>query len=737
MPSTGVRGESAGCGSVDVAGVVFVDLAGLVPGVVGVVVEVVVPEGADVPVTRLGVPEFCVVELDGLVVSGLVVAGLVVAGLVVSTLVVCGLVELVDFDRFLDHIHCLPSIVFSGFREGFGRAVDAGPPLVGLVLATELLERGRVSTVERRRPGVGGRGVELWNLQLAQRGCGIPEVQTCSGHRDREFHLHRSLECGAVDGPSELEGTFRAPEPALAVDHHGELVVAAGDPSVRAEFPERRGEVTETVGSDRGGLADHGDAAGSACSAQRVLVRFLRIGVDEERCGDEVSRHPVRVVLAEGLELSTSGGVEVAGIDLVGDLRVVVTRADRTGAVRVAVFPVVPSSLTEAGAGRAVTVTEPLPVGSTVAGGALVVAAERTVVAAERTITIATRTVVVAAERTVTAPPANGPVTITAGPVIVPTERTVTITAGPVVVPTERTVAAPPTHGPVTIATGAVIVPTERTVTIATGAVIVPTERTVTIATRTVVVAAERTVTIATGAVIVPTERTVTIATRTVIVPTERTVTIATRTVVVAAERTVTIATRTVVVAAERTVTAPPANGPVTVTAGPVIVPTERTVTIPARPVIVPTERTVTITTRPVIVPTERTVTITTRPVSCRTVRSPRRTVVPGSAFAEVATRGPTIRAVAARTIATRAPTAGTPTFTTLEVTRARRPTTAVAFAARSIRTVSVSTVSPLFVVVRHRSSSLRAETRAPAIVRCVVVSCWGGPSCPCRSSPS
>ena len=34
------------------------------------VVEVVVPEGADVPVARLGVPEFCVVELDGLVVDG-------------------------------------------------------------------------------------------------------------------------------------------------------------------------------------------------------------------------------------------------------------------------------------------------------------------------------------------------------------------------------------------------------------------------------------------------------------------------------------------------------------------------------------------------------------------------------------------------------------------------------------------------------------------------------------------
>jgi len=54
-----------------------------------------------------------------------------------------------------------------------------------------------------------------------------------------------------------------------------------------------------------------------------------------------VSCHPVGVVLAEGLELGTSDLVEVTRVDLLGDLRVVVPRADRLGAVRVAVFPVI------------------------------------------------------------------------------------------------------------------------------------------------------------------------------------------------------------------------------------------------------------------------------------------------------------------------------------------------------------------------------------------------------------
>jgi hypothetical protein len=736
MPSVGVRGDSAGCGAVDVAGVVLVDLAGLLACVVGAVVGVVVPEGADVPVARLGIPEFGVVELDGVVAVGLVVSGFVVPGFIVSGFVVSGLVELVDFDRFLDHIHCLPSIVFSGFRDGLGRAVDAGPPLVGLVLTAELFERGRVSTVERRRPGVGGRGVQLWNLQLTQCGCGIPEVQTRSGHRDGELDLHRRLERGTVDGPPELEGALRTTETALAVHHHRELVVASGDPSVRAELSERRREVAQTVGSDRGGLADDSHASSTARRAQRMLVRFFRVRVDEQCRGDEVSCHPVRVVLAEGLELGTRHGVEIAGIDLLGDLRVVVARADRPSAVRVTVFPVVTGSLTETSTCRAVAVAESLPLGTTVAGGSVVVATERTVVAA-------------AAERTVA---------ITTGPIIVPTERTVPITTGPVVVPTERTVVASAAHGTVTITTGPIIVPTERTVPITTGPIIVPTERTVvasaahgtiTITTRPVIVPTERTIPITTRPIIAPTERTIPITTRPIIVPTERTVvasaahgtiTITTRTVIVPTERTIPITTRPVIAPTERTIP---------ITTGPVIAPTERTIPITTRPVIAPTERTVPITTGPVIVPTERTivaaaahgtvtiatgpviaptgrtVSITTRTVSCGSVRTPRRTIVPGTAIAEVTARGPAIRAVAPGSIAAGPTTFRARTFATFEVTRARGPATAVAFTSRPIRTVSVTPVSSLFVVVRHRSSSLRADDSCLGdrpLCRCVVL---------------
>ncbi|MBM7474323.1 hypothetical protein [Curtobacterium herbarum] len=622
MPSTGVRGDSAGCGAVDVAGVVLVDLSGLVAGVVGVVVEVVgvlevvVPEGADVPVARLGVPEFCVVELDGLVVDGFIVPVFVVSGLVVS-----GLVELVDFDRFLDHIHCLPSIVFSGFREGFGRAVDAGPPLVGLVLAAELLERGRVSTVERRRPRVGGRGIELWNLQLAQRGCGIPEVQTRAGHRDREFDLHRRLECGAINGPPELEGTLRTAETALAVHHHRELVVPAGDPPVRAELPESRREVTEPVRRDRRGLTYDSHTTGTTSGAQCVLVRFFRVRVDEERRGDEVTRDPVRVVLAEGLELSTSSGVEVASVDLVRDLRVVVTRADRPGAVRVAVFPVVTRSLAEPCTGRAVAVAESFALGSTIPRGTVVVATERTVVAAtaERTVTITTRSIVVPTERTVSASTAD---------------RAVTITTGTVIPATERTISAGVAHGTFAVATGTVVAATERTVvataaertvTITTRTVITPTERTVTITTRTVVVPTERTVPITTGPIVVPTERTVTGSTA------GRTVTVTTRTVVASTERTVPITTGPIVVPTERTVTGSTAGRTVTVTTRTVVASTERTVPIATGPIVVPTERTVTgsaagrtvtVTTRTVVASTSRTVAITTRPIVTSTERT-------------------------------------------------------------------------------------------------------------------
>jgi hypothetical protein len=107
-----------------------------------------------------------------------------------------------------------------------------------------------------------------------------------------------------------------------------------------------------------------------------VLVRQLRVVVDEERGREQVLRDPVGVLLAQGLELAPRDLVEIARLHALGDLRVVVPRADRADAERVAVDPLLAGGLTEAGTrvARAVPEAGTVAVRSAVVTGTIVTA---------------------------------------------------------------------------------------------------------------------------------------------------------------------------------------------------------------------------------------------------------------------------------------------------------------------------------------------------------------------------
>ncbi|PYY36600.1 hypothetical protein DEJ32_12585 [Curtobacterium sp. MCPF17_046] len=403
--------------------------------------------------------------------------------------------------------------------------------------------------------------------------------------------------------------------------------------------------------------------------------------------------------------------MQVTRLDLLGDLRVVVSRPDRPGAVRVAVFPVVAGRLAEPCAGRARAVSEPLPVGAVAARTVVVTArtpsvAERTIAVtpgpvvvtartpsvAERTIAVTPGPVVTAAEGTVRTTGTNRPVSVTARTVIAATEGAVTVTTRAVIATTEGAVRPAGAVGAVTIATRPVIATTERAVR-PTGAV-----GAVTVTTRPVVATPERAVTVTTRPVIATPERAVTVTTGTVIATTERTVPVTAGAIVTTAERTVSVSTRPVVATAERTIRAPGANRAVTVTTGSVVATTEGTVTI------------------------------TTRTVGRSAVRSPRGAVRARSTLTEVTTSRPPIRRLVGGTTGAATVVATLP-LAAFEVARSGRPPTAVtaplrtAVASRPVLTVAVAPVSSLFVVVRHRSSSLRAEIRCPdgrPLCRCV-----------------
>jgi hypothetical protein len=69
-----------------------------------------------------------------------------------------------------------------------------------------------------------------------------------------------------------------------------------------------------------------------------VLVGLLRIDVDEPTGHDQVLGHPVGILLAERLELTTGDLVEITGLHVVGDVRDLLGGTDGLDAERIAVF---------------------------------------------------------------------------------------------------------------------------------------------------------------------------------------------------------------------------------------------------------------------------------------------------------------------------------------------------------------------------------------------------------------
>ncbi|WP_181420092.1 hypothetical protein [Curtobacterium sp. MCPF17_003] len=424
-----------------------------------------------------------------------------------------------------------------------------------------------------------------------------------------------------------------------------------------------------------------------------------------------MTRNPVGVVLAEGLQLHPGRGVEVARLDLLGDLRVVVARTDRLRAVRVAVFPVVARGLTEAGAG----VTAAVPETTTFITAVATRAVRRT--AAERTVGGTTTGRTIGGTTTVRAVP------VTSRTVRATTVRAVAVSGGTVRTTTVRAVA---------VSSGTVRATAVRAVAVTSRTVRATTERTVAVTARPVRGSATvGTITVSSGTFgRSTTVRTIAITSGTVRTTAVRAVAITSGTVRGAAtERTVPITTRTVGSALERSVA---------VTARPVrATTTERTITVTSRAVRATTVRTIAI--APRTIGTARTI-AARRPTGVTTVALPRRPVVPVAGSERtiaVATRRavPSGCAVTERTVSTLR-TITTVTFTALELARSRRPTTIalaapprsavatgepVAVPSGSISAVPV--VPPLIVVVRHRCSSSRARCSASGVrplCRCV-----------------
>ncbi len=245
------------------------------------------------------------------------------------------LFDLVDLQHF--------AISIAGTDGLFGD-LGATLPRGSLLGAPEFLEDGGAGREQAGTPRERAVRVEFGDVELLQGALRLAEVQPCARHRDRELHADLGRQGAPVDGATDLEGAVGTTDPPLAVDEQCDLVVAAGDPAIGAQFAHGKGEVPERVRGDRDGLTDDRDASGAAGCRERVLVRELRVVVDEA-CGHrEMTGDLLGVLLAEGLQFIARSPVEILRRHVGGQRRC--RRTDTTvGILRRPARPAVPIAL--------------------------------------------------------------------------------------------------------------------------------------------------------------------------------------------------------------------------------------------------------------------------------------------------------------------------------------------------------------------------------------------------------
>ena len=120
---------------------------------------------------------------------------------------------------------------------------------------------------------------------------------------------------------------------------------------VREKLIPREREVTDRVGRDRQRLANDGDATGATSSRYSVRVSKRGIRINQSRDHREMPGHAIRILLAQRLQLRTGDAVQVTGLHIIRDDRIVVTSPHGLGTERVAIFDLLGSATLIAGSG--------------------------------------------------------------------------------------------------------------------------------------------------------------------------------------------------------------------------------------------------------------------------------------------------------------------------------------------------------------------------------------------------
>jgi len=235
--------------------------------------------------------------------------------------------------------------------DGSGCAVRAFPPLLRFVGAPEILEYGGIGVEQGRTPRERGVRIELGNMQFVKCRIRLSEIEPSARHCDRQQHLHLNWQRGPRHRTPKFESTVWPAKPALAVHHEGQLIVASRDATVCPELSKRKRKVANRIRRDRQRLANDGDATRSTSSRHRVRVSKRGIRIDQSRDHCEMPGYAIRILLAQRLQLRAGDAVEVFGLHIIGDDRIVVTSPHGLGTERVTILDLLGGATLVAGSG--------------------------------------------------------------------------------------------------------------------------------------------------------------------------------------------------------------------------------------------------------------------------------------------------------------------------------------------------------------------------------------------------
>ena len=251
-------------------------------------------------------------------------------------------------------------------------------PLRALIGSPEILQHGSVGVEELAAPRECPAWIKLGDLKFKERLLSLSQVESCTGHRDCQVDALLGGQIIHLRSKPGFNSTLGPAERALALNHEGKVPLRTGQASVCAQLTKGERVVTRVKCRDGERLTSDRDPSPASCRRDCVLMRELRLIVEQQVHHCQVTGYPFLGLRLKRLQLIPRCRIQVKRSDLVGNLRIIVFRTYRTQlmlqALRLGEFTVAPAPIAPTGAA--------CPASAEIATSWLIIAPSTTVITA-------------------------------------------------------------------------------------------------------------------------------------------------------------------------------------------------------------------------------------------------------------------------------------------------------------------------------------------------------------------